>query len=94
MSTAQPLLSCDTPAAYSAGVTAVTTTFDDGREQLTTFFPCAGWSSTCLLMAHIYLAWGLRGILPGVRDSLFSVQVASPPPPSATAAVTAAAGPE
>lgn len=54
---------------------ATTTSFDDGRQQLTTFFPCASWSSDCLLVAHMGLAWGLRAILPGARDSLFSVQV-------------------
>ena len=63
------------PPEYSAGYTAVTTKFPSGREQFTTFHPCAAFSSECLLMAHMYFAWGMHGIIPGSRDSLFSVQV-------------------
>lgn len=71
----QPVANVVSPAAYMGGYTAVTTKFDTGREQFTTFYPCAGFSSDCLLTAHMYFAWGMHGILPGSRDSLFSVQV-------------------
>ena len=64
-----------TPTAYAAGYTSVTTKFDTGREQFTAFYPCAAFASDCILTAHLYYAWGMHGILPGARDSLFSVQV-------------------
>ena len=64
-----------TPTAYAAGYTSVTTKFDTGREQFTSFYPCAAFASDCILTAHLYYAWGMHGILPGARDSLFSVQV-------------------
>lgn len=66
------------PSEYSAGYTAVTTKFPSGREQFTTFYPCAAFSSDCLLTAHMYFAWGMHGIIPGARDSLFSLQVSPP----------------
>ena len=66
-----------TPTAYAAGYTSVTTKFDTGREQFTSFYPCAAFASDCILTAHLYYAWGMHGILPGARDSLFSVQVCS-----------------
>jgi hypothetical protein len=67
-----------TPTAYASGYTSVTTKFDTGREQFTAFYPCAAFASDCILTAHLYYAWGMHGILPGARDSLFSVQVRSP----------------
>lgn len=74
----QPVAQVASPPEYAAGYTAVTTRFPSGREQFTTFHPCAAFSSDCLLTAHMYFAWGMHGIIPGSRDSLFSVQV--PPP--------------
>ena len=66
-----------TPAAYATGYTSVTTKFETGREQFTAFYPCAAFASDCILTAHLYYAWGMHGILPGARDSMFSVQVCS-----------------
>jgi hypothetical protein len=71
----QPVTQVVTPSAYAAGYTAVTTKFPTGREQFTTFYPCAAFSSDCLLTAHMYFAWGMHGIIPGSRDAQFSVQV-------------------
>ena len=71
----QPVTQVTSPAEYSAGCTAITTKFPSGREQFTTFHPCAAFSSDCVLTAHMYVAWGMHGIIPGARDSLFSVQV-------------------
>jgi hypothetical protein len=75
ISVLQPVSQVVSPSEYSAGYTAVTTKFPSGREQFTTFYPCAAFSSDCLLTAHMYFAWGMHGIIPGSRDSLFSVQV-------------------
>ena len=77
LSSLQPVTQVATPANYGAGYTSVTTKFDTGREQFTTFYPCAAFASDCILTAHLYYAWGMHGILPGARDSLFSVQVRS-----------------
>ena len=74
----QPVAQVTSPAEYSAGYTAITTKFPSGREQFTTFHPCAAFSSDCVLTAHMYFAWGMHGIIPGARDSLFSVQVSPP----------------
>ena len=65
------------PTGYTTGYTSVTTKFDTGREQFTAFYPCAAFASDCILTAHLYYAWGMHGILPGARDSLFSCQVRS-----------------
>ena len=74
----QPVAQVTSPADYSAGCTSITTKFPSGREQFTTFHPCAAFSSDCVLTAHMYFAWGMHGIIPGARDSLFSVQVRLP----------------
>jgi hypothetical protein len=71
----QPVTQVVTPSEYATGYTSVTTKFDTGREQFTAFYPCAAFASDCILTAHLYYAWGMHGILPGARDSLFSVQV-------------------
>jgi hypothetical protein len=71
----QPVTQVVTPTAYATGYTSVTTKFDTGREQFTAFYPCAAFASDCILTAHLYYAWGMHGILPGARDSMFSVQV-------------------
>jgi hypothetical protein len=76
----QPVAQVTSPAEYAAGYTAITTKFPSGREQFTTFHPCAAFSSDCVLTAHMYFAWGMHGIIPGARDSLFSVQVSPPQP--------------
>ncbi len=68
-------MTCTTPSSLAGGQLAVTTKFDDGREQFTTFFPLATFNGDAVLVVHMYYAWGMHGILPGQRDSLFSVQV-------------------
>ena len=93
----QPVAQVTSPAEYSAGCTSITTKFPSGREQFTTFHPCAAFSSDCVLTAHMYFAWGMHGIIPGARDSLFSVQVRPPqlcallhaldPPPASSASL-------
>ena len=36
---------------------------------------CAGWTSSCLVMVHLSLAWLLRDAVPGLRRSLLTVQM-------------------
>ena len=36
---------------------------------------CAGWTSSCLVMGHLSLAWLLRDAVPGLRRSLLTVQM-------------------
>ena len=74
------------PAGWT-GVAATVTTFDDGRQQFTTYFPCAAFAADCLLVAHMYYTWGLHGMIPGFRKALFNTQVC-PPRPRACASNT------
>jgi hypothetical protein len=36
---------------------------------------CAAWSSSCLLLGHMALAWLTQNIIPGERAALLTVQV-------------------
>jgi hypothetical protein len=36
---------------------------------------CAGWTSSCLVLGHMSLAWVLRDQVPGLRRPLLTVQM-------------------
>lgn len=71
----QAVLTLTQPLEFGGSAAAVTTVFPDGREQMTSFFSCSMFSADCMLLAHMYLAWGLREMLPGARDAFLSTQV-------------------
>ena len=67
-----PILSfVDNPSLTAATLT----TYADGREVMAFMMPCASFSPTCLALGHMAVVWALRGIMPGSRDSLLSIQV-------------------
>ena len=66
------------PAAAGGNATDVAGAllrYADGRESLAFMFSCADWSPACLLLGHAALHWLLRGLIPGQRAAILSVQV-------------------
>jgi hypothetical protein len=44
------------------------------------FHACAAWSTTCIALGHMAVAWALQNFIPGERAPLLTVQVRGSPP--------------
>ncbi|KXS13981.1 hypothetical protein M427DRAFT_70895 [Gonapodya prolifera JEL478] len=56
-------------------IAAVHVTYTDGREVMRWYTSFGWWSPCSLLIDHVWLAWGTRGLLSGWRRTLFLAQV-------------------
>ncbi|KXS20741.1 hypothetical protein M427DRAFT_343902 [Gonapodya prolifera JEL478] len=59
----------------STSVVCVVVRYTDGREVMRFFTSFGWWSSTSLWLDHMWLAWGMRGLLPGWRRTIMLGQV-------------------
>ncbi|KAJ3315536.1 hypothetical protein HDU76_002165 [Blyttiomyces sp. JEL0837] len=69
---------------------------DGGRQQLSFYFPFAWWSTSSMILSHVWVAWGTRGLYQGYRriswsahvDDLFLTSTVGGPKQTATSAGT------
>lgn len=36
-------------------------------------FDCAAWSTTCMALAHVAVAWAMQDVIPGERRALLTM---------------------
>jgi hypothetical protein len=65
-----PDLGYTTPLMASAIVK-----YEDGREVFISTLQCNRWSTSCLAIGHLVVAWLLKNLIPGQRQALFTVHV-------------------
>ncbi|KAJ1536245.1 hypothetical protein HK096_000073, partial [Nowakowskiella sp. JEL0078] len=75
---AKPILTFEggsDPLFPSETVGAVLISHEDGREEMAFFLPFASWSITSLVLGHMWVSWGTRGIYLGNRQIYLNLQV-------------------
>ncbi|KXS21872.1 hypothetical protein M427DRAFT_280755 [Gonapodya prolifera JEL478] len=66
----------DPSASFPSTTTAcVVVRYNNGREAMRFFLSFGWWSSTSLWLDHMWLAWGMRQLLPGWRRTIMLGQV-------------------
>jgi len=70
----QPLLYAPSNGEEDA-VVATITKYDNGREILSFFFRLGSWSTTGVLLSHLWVTWGTRSLYNGFRRVYFTPQI-------------------
>ncbi|KAJ3333534.1 hypothetical protein HDU93_008485 [Gonapodya sp. JEL0774] len=64
------------PVLYFGGdVGGVVTQFSNGRQVMSFYMDFGDWSATSLLVNHIWIQWGTKGVFQGNRKVIFQPQV-------------------
>ncbi|ORY25879.1 hypothetical protein LY90DRAFT_706211 [Neocallimastix californiae] len=56
-------------------VAATITSYTDGREKLSFYFELANWSQSSIILGHLWLMWGTRGLFNGFRRVYFTPHI-------------------